>query len=436
MKEIKCPKCEEVFSVDDADYASIVSQVRNAEFEKELEHIKSDMDEKFLLKLETNKSQAQQEVKELNEKLKGLEEKYALKIKADNADNVRALAEKDGTITSLKNQITESDNRLQIALLKAQQQSNDVLLAKDTEIINLKSDINLAKQQSEINCAKVKDDYETRLRLTREELEHYKEMKARMSTKMVGETLEAHCSTQYETYLRAVCPMATFEKDNDASSGSKGDFIFRDFDSDGNELVSIMFEMKNEMDDAIAKKHKNEDFFKKLDEDRDKKGCEYAVLVSLLEPESELYNNGIVDVSHKFPKMYVIRPQFFIPIITLLVQTSRKTIGLRKDLKIARSQSVDITNFEANLNDFKDKFGTNYRLASEKFKKAIEEIDRSIDNLSKVKQSLLGSENNLRLANEKADGLTIKKLTKGNPTMEEMFEQARIDAVSSVEVVE
>lgn len=243
-----------------------------------------------------------------------------------------------------------------------------------------------------------------------------------MSTKMVGETLEIHCSTEFNR-MRPLFPNAYFEKDNDASGGSKGDFIFRDYE-DGFEYISIMFEMKNEMDQT-ATKHKNEDFLKKLDEDRRAKKCEFAVLVSLLEPESELYNTGIVDMSHRYPKMYVIRPQFFIPLITLLVQTSKKSIEYQRQLAIARSQSVDVTNFESRLNDFKEKFANNYRLASEKFKTAIDEIDKSITHLQKIKEALVGSERNLRLANDKADGLTIKKLTYNNPTMKEKFKEAR-----------
>lgn len=250
-----------------------------------------------------------------------------------------------------------------------------------------------------------------------------------MSTKMVGETLEQHCSIEFEQYLRPVMPNAYFEKDNDATDGTKGDFIFRDSE-DGTEYISIMFEMKNEMDET-ATKHKNEDFFKKLDADRNEKKCEYAVLVSLLEPESELYNGGIVDVSYRYPKMYVIRPQFFKAMITLLVNAAKNTVSVKKELELARQQSIDVTNFEAQLVDFKDKFANNYRLASEKFGKAIEEIDKSIDHLQKIKEALIGSERNLRLANDKADGLTIKKLTRGNPTMQAKFDEARQNAQES-----
>ncbi len=254
-------------------------------------------------------------------------------------------------------------------------------------------------------------------------MDYYKDLKAKMSTKMVGETLEAHCSTVFNGTLRPLFPDAYFEKDNDASGGTKGDFIFRDM-VDGMEYISIMFEMKNEADET-ATKHKNEDFFKKLDADRTAKGCEYAVLVSLLEPDSDLYNGGIVDVSYRYPKMYVIRPQFFASMITLLVNAAKNTVGVKKELALARQQSIDVTHFEEQLLDFKDKFSNNYRLASEKFAKAIDEIDKSIDHLQKIKDALIGSERNLRLANDKADALSIKKLTRGNPTMKAKFDEAR-----------
>jgi hypothetical protein len=299
----------------------------------------------------------------------------------------------------------------------------EVIGAKEREIADLKTRNTLAQSQSELEKKAIKEEYEAKLRLAQEQVDYYKDMKIKMSTKMVGESLEAHCATIFNGTMRPMFPNAYFEKDNDASGGSKGDFIFRDYE-DGMEYVSIMFEMKNEMEDT-AHKHRNEDFFRKLDADRTAKKCEYAVLVSLLEPENELYNNGIVDVSYRYPKMYVIRPQFFIPLITLLVNASKKSIEYQKELAIARSQSVDVTNFEAKLVEFKEKFGNNYRLASEKFRKAIDEIDKSIAALQKTKDALLSSENNLRLANDKAEGLTIKKLTYKNPTMKAKFDEAR-----------
>ena len=260
--------------------------------------------------------------------------------------------------------------------------------------------------------------------MMQEQVDYYKDLKTKMSTKMIGETLEVHCSTQYNQMMRSMLPNAYFEKDNDASGGSKGDFIFRDFAPDGTEYVSIMFEMKNEADET-ATKHKNEDFFKKLDADRRAKNCEFAVLVSLLEPDNELYNGGIVDVSYKYDKMYVIRPQFFLPIISLLVQTSKKSLEYKQQLAIAKNQSIDVTNFENQLLDFRDKFGRNYRIAGEKFQTAIDEIDKTISHLQKTKENLLSSINNLRLANDKAEALTIQKLPRGNPTMTELFDKAR-----------
>ena len=310
----------------------------------------------------------------------------------------------------------------QVAVLEEQWKAQEALKAKDNQITALTGRMELEKSEATLRENSLRKEYELQLKQKQEEVDYYKDLKSKMSTKMVGETLEIHCSTEFNR-MRPLFPNAYFEKDNDASGGSKGDFIFRDY-ADGFEYISIMFEMKNEMD-ATATKHKNEDFFKKLDDDRRAKNCEFAVLVSLLEPDSELYNTGIVDVSHRYPKMYVIRPQFFIPLITLLVQTSKKSIDYQRQLAVARSQSIDVTNFENQLNDFKEKFANNYRLASERFKTAIDEIDKSILHLQKIKDALVGSERNLRLANDKADGLTIKRLTRGNPTMKAKFEEAR-----------
>ena len=292
------------------------------------------------------------------------------------------------------------------------------------EIAELRNQTTLSKSQSELEKNAIRDEYETKLKFAQEQVDYYKDMKSKLSTKMIGETLEQHCSNVFNGQMRPMFPNAYFEKDNDASGGTKGDFIFRD-SVDGTEYISIMFEMKNEAD-TTATKHKNEDFFKKLDEDRKKKGCEYAVLVSLLEPENDLYNNGIVDVSYKYDKMYVIRPQFFMPIITLLVNASKKSLEYKKELAIAKSQSLDITNFENKLVEFKDKFGRNYRLASEKFQKAIDEIDKSIAALQKTKEALLGSEKNLSQALNNAEDLTIRKLTYKNPTMKALFDEARV----------
>lgn len=314
---------------------------------------------------------------------------------------------------------------MEIAVLKEQQKAQEDIKSKEAEIALLKASAELDKQNATIQENALKDRYEARLKLKQEEVDYYKDLKARMSTKMIGETLEIHCSTQFNQMLRPMMPNAYFEKDNDASGGTKGDFIFRDFGEDGTEYVSIMFEMKNEADET-ATKHKNEDFLKKLDTDRRAKGCEFAVLVSLLEPDNELYNGGIVDMSYRYDKMYVIRPQFFIPMITLLVQTSKKGLEYRQQLAIAQKQSIDVSNFESQLEDFRERFGKNYRLASERFKTAIDEIDKSIQHLNKIKEALVGSEYNLRLANDKAEALTIKKLTRGNPTMKAKFEEARL----------
>jgi Uncharacterized protein conserved in bacteria len=434
MKELKCPKCGNVFSVDEADYASIVNQVKNAEFHEEVERRLAEMSAQKDAEQQASMAQADKtfneklfekqqaltekdsEIQRLKQQIEGFEQKKELEIKA-------AVSEKDQKIANLQATISQSADQLQIALLKEQQKAQEVLRGKETEISELKAKAQLEKSEAALREKGIKEQYENRLTLAQEQVDYYKDLKSRMSTKMVGETLEIHCSTEFNTKLRPFLPNAYFEKDNDASSGSKGDFIFRDFE-DGQEYVSIMFEMKNEMDET-ATKHKNEDFFKKLDSDRNEKKCEYAVLVSLLEPDSEYYNNGIVDVSYRYPKMYVVRPQFFVPLITLLVQASKKSIEIQRQLAVAQSQSIDVTNFENQLLDFKDKFGRNYRLASEKFQKAIEEIDKTIDHLQKTKDALLGSENNLRLANDKAEDLTIKKLTRGNPTMKAKFDEAR-----------
>ena len=549
MKEIRCPKCQSVFQVDEADYASIVSQVKNAEFNDELnrrleevrkqyaaelkadvmkseqtfgqqlsakdleigeknteiERLKAQIDsmaQAKALELAEEMSKKDQEISELKAKIESTAQAKALelagemnkkdqeiselkakiestaqakalelagemnkkdqeiselKAKIESTAQAKALelagemnkknqeiselkakiesmvqtnalelagelAKKDKEISELKSTISQSKDACQIAVLEEQRKAQDAMKEKDNKIVELTGMVNQQKNEAALRENNIKETYEIQLKKKQEEVDYYKDLKTRMSTKMVGETLEIHCSTEFNR-MRPLFPNAYFEKDNDASGGSKGDFIFRDYE-DGFEYISIMFEMKNEMDQT-ATKHKNEDFLKKLDEDRRAKKCEFAVLVSLLEPESELYNTGIVDMSHRYPKMYVIRPQFFLPLITLLVQTSKKSIEYQRQLAIARSQSVDVTNFESRLNDFKEKFANNYRLASEKFKTAIDEIDKSITHLQKIKEALVGSERNLRLANDKADSLTIKKLTYNNPTMKEKFKEAR-----------
>lgn len=409
MKELKCPKCGNVFSVDEADYASIVSQVRNVEFEEELRRRLGEM---------RGRQEAEQKAKDAVTR-----EDFGRRMQAKELE----ISNKDQEISRLKTELQSIAERALLeksnAVLKARDEMKDSINAKEKEISELKNDRSLAKSQAELEKKAIREEYEAKLRMAQEQVDYYKDMKIRMSTKMVGESLEAHCANIFNGSMRPMFPNAYFEKDNDASGGSKGDFIFRDYE-DGIEYVSIMFEMKNELDET-AHRHRNEDFFRKLDADRTAKGCEYAVLVSLLEPENELYNNGIVDVSYRYPKMYVIRPQFFMPLITLLVNASKKSIQYQRELALARSQSVDVTNFENRLLEFKEKFGRNYELASRKFKDAIDEIDKSIKALQKTKDALLSSENNLRLANEKAEGLTIKKLTYKNPTMKAKFDEAR-----------
>ena len=435
MKELKCPKCGEVFQVDEAGYASIVNQVKNREFDAEVERRIAELHERNKAEQQLATARAEKSfMEELRKKDITLTEKDATISKLESelrneqekkaTDLAIALASKDKEIAALKSTVTESESRLRIAVMEEQRKAQDDVQSKDAEIAQLKASAELDKQKAAIHENTLKEQYELKLKTAQEQVDYYKDLKTRMSTKMIGETLEIHCSTQFNQMMRSMMPNAYFEKDNDASNGSKGDFIFRDFGNDGTEYVSIMFEMKNEADET-ATKHKNEDFFKKLDADRRAKGCEYAVLVSLLEPDNELYNGGIVDVSYRYDKMYVIRPQFFLPIISLLVQTSKKSLEYKQQLEIARSQSVDVTNFENQLLDFQEKFGKNYRLASDKFKTAIDEIDKSIQHLQKIKDALIGSENNLRLANDKAEALTIKKLTRGNSTMKQKFEEAR-----------
>lgn len=441
MNEIKCPKCGNVFSVNEADYASIATQVRNKEFQNELSARLAEKEREYAMRQEMEIGKKEAEISRLKDSLDGISNAKELEFK-------KILDKKEQEIARLNIAMAENEGRRKIAVLETENDFRDKLRAKDTEIAELKgkmvSEIAEVKGKAASEIAELKsmaasekdaamlrekslvERFNMQLREKQEQIDYYKDLKTRMSTKMIGETLEIHCSTEFNRVRASMYPKAYFEKDNDARGGSKGDFIFRDYDEDGTEYISVMFEMKNEMDET-ATKHRNEDFFAKLDKDRREKDCEYAVLVSLLEPDSELYNEGIVDVSYRYPKMYVVRPQFFMPLISLLSQASKKSIEYRKALALAQRQSVDVSNFEEQLNDFKNRFANNYRLASEKFKKAIEEIDKSIDHLQKIKEALLGSENNLRLANNKAEELTIKKLTRNNPTMKEKFEQARRD---------
>ena len=426
MQEIKCPNCGEVFQVDETGYAQIVKQVRDQEFAKEIARREKEMEERRGSDLKIAKMQQEQNFKkELDAKDREIAELRA-SIQTNEAAKKLAISEavqsKEKEILSLKSQIENSETSKKLAVTEAVQVQERVVEEKNKEIIALQNKLNLQESENKIRMNGVKEQYELQLKTKDEQIEYYKDFKARQSTKMIGESLEQHCLTQFNTIRMTAFPRAYFEKDNDARSGSKGDFIFRENSEDGTEFISIMFEMKNEMD-TTATKHKNEDFFKELDKDRREKGCEYAVLVSMLEADSEFYNNGIVDVSYRYEKMYVIRPQFFIPMITLLRNAALNSLKYQRELQVVKNQQIDIVNFEDNMNAFKEGFARNYRLASERFQLAIEEIDKTIDHLNKTKAALLSSENNLRLANNKAEDLSIKKLTKNAPSVKAMFDE-------------
>ena len=421
MNEIKCPKCGTTFKIDEQDYESIVKQIKDKEFMHEinLREEQYAILQKEALKLaavEADKKLAAEvgkrdlEIANLKNEIKMCELDITNKIEKKYSEE---LSKKNVEITGLKSEIKLKDTEKELAL-------KDVLREKEKEIETLNTKLEMDKKESLIKEQNLKEKYEEKIKDKDEQIAYYKDFKARQSTKMIGESLEQHCSNEFNK-LRPLFKNVYFEKDNDIKTGSKGDFIFREYDEDETEIISIMFEMKNESLETTSK-HKNEDFFKELDKDRKEKKCEYAVLVSMLEIDNDYYNNGIVDVSHKYPKMYVIRPQFFIPLITLLRNASLKSLEYKKELQMVQNQNIDIANFEENMNNFKSAFGRNYRLASEKFKKAIDEIDKTIDHLQKTKEALLSSENNLRLANNKAEDLTIKKLTNGNETMQKMFD--------------
>ena len=391
MNEIKCPKCGTMFKIDESEYESIVKQIRNNEFEKEINRIHEEHKNNLKNQIELTKISTEKSLQE-------------------------EINKKTLEIQNLKNEIELNKKEKDIEISKEKQEL-------ETKIQELNNKLELSKNEYIIKENNLKESYEEKLKTKDEQISYYKDFKAKQSTKMIGESLEVHCYNEFNK-LRPLFKNAYFEKDNDAKTGSKGDFIFKDFDEDGNEIVSIMFEMKNEADETQTK-HKNEDFLKELNKDRLEKKCEYAVLVSLLEIDNDYYNEGIVDVSHIYEKMYVIRPQFFIPLITLIRNLSQKSLEYRKELQIIQNQNIDISHFEENMNSFKEAFGRNYRLASEKFKKAIEEIDKTIDHLQKTKEALLSSENNLRLANNKAEDLTIKKLTHNSETMKKLFEEQK-----------
>ena len=399
MNKIVCPKCGEEFELTDADYLSIVEQVKTEEIAKAVNEKETSLKIVMQADLEKQMANKELEIEKLNSKIRENE----LNRQAAINEAVQKQAEK----------ISALEQTLAIKNAETQSEIEKAVLIKENEISRLK-----AERESEKNLMKDRE------RQMQEQIDFYKDLKTRMSTKMVGETLEQHCQVEFNKIRMAGFKNAYFEKDNDASSGSKGDYIFRDFSDDGQEFVSIMFEMKNECD-TTATKHKNEDFLKELDKDRREKKCEYAVLVSLPETDSEFYNAGIVDMSYKYPKTYVIRPQFFIPLITLIRNEAMNSLEYKQQLALIQNQNIDITHFEENLADFQNKFANNYRIASDKFKNAIDEIDKTIDHLQKVKDGLLGSERQLRIANDKAQDLSIKKLTKDNPTMKKKFEDLK-----------
>lgn len=426
MNEIKCPKCGTVFEIDEASYDSIVKQIRDREFDKEVNL----REEQHKLDKENSIKLAEAHIKEelglkLNEKdLEISELKLSLKTKEEQATN-KVEKEYQEKLNKLLLEITELKNKIQLQESKNELDIEKAVSEKNQKISDLSSELALKGKEFELKENTIKESYESKLKAKDEQIAYYKDFKAKQSTKMIGESLEQHCSVEFNR-LRPLFKNAYFERDNDARTGSKGDFIFRDYDDEGNEIVSIMFEMKNEAD-KTATKHKNEDFLKELDKDRKEKKCEYAVLVSLLEADNDYYNDGIVDVSHLYDKMYVIRPQFFIPLITLIRNLANKSLEYKKELDVIKNQNIDITHFEENINTFKEGFGRNYRLAAERFQKAIEEIDKTIDHLQKTKEHLLKTNDNLRLANNKAEDLTIKRLTHNNPTMSKMFEELEKD---------
>ena len=419
MNEIKCPKCGEVFQIDGAGYAAIVKQVHDSEFDAEIKRRENE------LKKETD-SAVELAVMKANEssakRISELENEINTAKQTQNAKINEQVSRKEIEIANKESEIERLKGELKLEKEKAESAVKNAVFDKDSEILKLQNEIEKNKTEFELKLQSEIKNHSDELKRKDEEIEYYKDFKARQSTKMVGESLERHCETEFNKMRAAGFQNAYFEKDNDARTGSKGDFIFRESSADGTEFISIMFEMKNESD-TTSTKHKNEDFFKELDKDRREKNCEYAVLVTMLEPDSELYNTGIVDVSYRYEKMYVVRPQFFIPIITILRNAALNSLKYRQELAVIKNQNIDVTNFENSLIDFQTKFGNNYRIASEKFSNAIDEIDKTIDHLNKVKESLLGSERQLRLANDKAQDLSVKKLTRGNPTMKAKFEE-------------
>ena len=446
MNEIKCPKCGTVFQIDEQDYESIVKQVRDHTFEEELNERKAQFQRELESVVKLAKADTEKKLLEQVNQLKMANANLETRIQSSEEEKkqavqlTKAAVEKEYTskISELTLSKTNLENDLKLKDTENKLAVEQAISAKDKTIDSLSNELSLKEKEFQLKETSMKESYESKLKDKDEQIAYYKDFKARQSTKMIGESLEQHCSTEFNK-LRSLFKNCYFEKDNDAKTGSKGDFIFRAYadDEHTSEIVSIMFEMKNEADQT-ATKHKNEDFFKELDKDRREKKCEYAVLVSLLELDNEYYNVGIVDVSYQYEKMYVIRPQFFIPLITLIKDLASKSLEYKNELELVRSQNIDITHFEQNINTFKDSFSRNYRLASERFAKAIEEIDKTIDHLQKTKEHLLKTEDNLRLANNKAQDLTIKKLTHKNPTMAKMFDDLKknADDVSSEDETE
>ena len=406
MQELRCPHCGEVFQVDETGYAQLARQVRDSEFDKELRR----REQELLARQES----------ELDLARLRQEQAYQKTLR----DKDEALAQSAREAERLRERLESSETEKKLAVAEAVQRQAQALSEGEKRILTLENELAARGTESRLKEKSLQEQYEEKLKSKDEQIEYYKDFKARQSTKMIGESLEQHCLTQFNTLRMTAFPTAYFEKDNDARTGSKGDFIFRESDESGTEFISIMFEMKNEAD-TTATKHKNEDFFKELDKDRREKHCEYAVLVSLLEIDNEFYNNGIVDVSYKYDKMYVVRPQFFIPIITLLRNAALHSLQYRRELEIVKNQQLDILHFEENMNAFKEGFGRNYRIASEKFRTAVDEIDKTITHLQKIKDALLSSENNLRLANSKAEDLSIKRLTKNAPSVKALFDEQR-----------
>lgn len=406
MQELRCPHCGEVFQVDETGYAQLARQVRDSEFDKELRR----REQELLARQESELDLAR------------LRQEQAYQKTLHDKDE--AIAQSAREAERLRERLESSETEKKLAVAEAVQRQAQALSEGEKRILTLENELAARETESRLKEKSLQEQYEEKLKSKDEQIEYYKDFKARQSTKMIGESLEQHCLTQFNTLRMTAFPTAYFEKDNDARTGSKGDFIFRESDESGTEFISIMFEMKNEAD-ATATKHKNEDFFKELDKDRREKHCEYAVLVSLLEIDNELYNNGIVDVSYRYEKMYVVRPQFFIPIITLLRNAALHSLKYRRELEIVKNQQLDILHFEENMNAFKEGFGRNYRIASEKFRTAVDEIDKTITHLQKIKDALLSSENNLRLANSKAEDLSIKRLTKNAPSVKALFDEQR-----------